>query len=306
MHRRVRHGAIAAGVAATAAIALTASTALAQNPPDDETEADAFALVLNDQQGHVFVLNVASSEAGGNEATTHNGNLVVIGQGADAGADLDSEALDEILHVSDGHSVLWVIPGTPAVVPVTGGDASNSIDSIVNDATGMAVIVSGSATVNQTTGVTLDQAFDGNDGADALADTVGATTDDASANAHALVINHQRAAVGVVNIGQAAAGGNTASTSNGNAVIIGQHANASAEAEIIGNADDDDPAGTSSGAVTGGSATNSVGSVSNTATGTSSITSGDATTSNSTTVSVSQSNTGNGGSVSTSTATGSP
>ena len=102
------------------------------------------------------------------------------------------------------------------------------------------------------------------------------------------------------NNGHASSGGNRATTANGNAVVIGQ--GASADTECVGQRQRSNGGG-GGGTVTGGTASNEVGSVTNTAQGQASISTGDATVSNNTSVNVTQSNSG-GGATASSTAEG--
>jgi hypothetical protein len=316
MHRWVRGITVGAGGVAVIAASFGAglSPAGAQTDDDPDADADADAVVWNDQFATVEVTNDGQSSTGDNEATSLSGNLVIIGQGADASADLLSESRDEILEwffsegFADWSGVGWlvdsgfsVIPGTPVVLPVLGGSATNLIESINQSATGIATIVSGSAAVDNTTGVDLSQDFSGNEGATATADaTSGSGAAESEANAE--VGNSQGAGVFVDNNGTASSGGNRATTVNGNAAIIGQGASAGAGAEVNGNAGSESGGG--GGSVTGGTASNTVGSVTNTASGEAAIETGDASVSNSTNVSVTQSNSGNGGATATATATG--
>lgn len=306
MHRWVRGTAVGVGGAAVVVASFGAGLSPAGAQRDDDPEADADAAVWNDQYATVDIQNSGESSTGDNEATSVNGNLVVIGQGASADAELLTESRDEIVawFYSEGFAD-WsgfgglidagfeVIPGSPVVLPVLGGSATNLIESINNTADGIADIVTGSAGVANTTGVTVAQTFSGNEGA--TADATGG-----AAEAEATVGNNQGADVSVSNDGYASSGGNRATTANGNAVIIGQGASAGAGASVNGNASN----GGGGGSVTGGTASNTVGSVTNTAQGQANITTGGATVSNNTTVSVTQSNTGNGGATATATATG--
>jgi hypothetical protein len=313
MHRWVRRITVGVGGAALVAASFGAGMSPAGAQTDDDADADADAAVWNDQFATVDVTNDGHASTGDNVATSLSGNLVIIGQGANAGAALSSESRDEILEwffsegFADWSGVEWlvdtgfsVIPGTPVVLPVLGGTAENLIDSINNTAEGIATIVSGGAAVDNMTGVALAQIFSGNDGATATADATSGSGG-AESDADATVGNTQTAGVTVDNNGTASSGGNRATTANGNAVIIGQGANAGASADVNGNAGSNGGGG---GSVTGGTASNSVGSVTNTASGQASIETGDASVSNSTNVNVTQSNTGNGGASATATATG--
>jgi hypothetical protein len=277
---------------------------------DPNADSDADALVWNDQFATVEVVNNGTASSGDNEATSRNGNLVVIGQGARADAFSLAIARPEIMawFTSEGFAN-WsgaggfidtgfqIIPGSPVVVPVLGGTAENLVGTINNTANGIAQILSGSAAVGNGTGVSLGQTFANNGGATATSDAT--ANSDAESDASAEVGNSQTAVVGVSNDGTASSGGNTASTSNGNAVLIGQGASAGAGSVTVGNAGES----SGGGSVTGGTASNTVNSVTNTAQGQASIQTGSASVTNSTNVSVTQSNTGNGGATSTSTAT---
>jgi hypothetical protein len=307
MHRWVRGITVGAGGAAL--LVATFGAGLSPAGADDDPEADADAAVWNDQYATVDIETGGEASSGDNTASSFNGNVVLIGQGARADAELLSESRDEILawFTAEGFAD-WmgaggfidtgfnVIPGSPVVLPVLGGSATNLIESINNTAAGIAEITAGAAGVSNTTGVTLGQDFSGNGGADATAD---ATSGDANATANASVNNSQRASVGVSSGGSASSGGNRATTANGNAVVIGQGASANASGSFDGNSD-----GSGSGDVSGGTASNTVGSVTNTAQGQASISTGAATVSNNTTVNVTQSNTGNGGATSSATAEG--
>jgi hypothetical protein len=313
MHRWARAITVGVGGVALTAAAIGAgiSPAGAEEDEGDPTaDSSADAVVWNDQFATVEVVNDGTSSTGGNETSSNNGNLVVIGQGARADAFSLSVARPEIMawFTSEGFAN-WlgvggsidagfqIVPGSPVVVPVLGGTAENLIGTINNTATGLATIFSGSAAVGNSTGVSLGQAFSGNGGA--MATSGAAANSDATSAATAEVGNTQTAAVGVSNNGHASTGGNSASTNSGNAVLIGQGASAGAAGVTVGNAGDS----TSDGSVTGGTASNTVNSVSNTAQGASSIQTGNAAVANSTNVSVSQSNTGNGGATATSSAT---
>ena len=309
MHRWVRGITVGVGGAAVVVASFGAGLSPVGAQSDDDPEADADAAVWNDQYATVDITNGGESSSGDNVAASLNGNLVVIGQGASADAELLTESRDEILawFYSEGFAD-WsgvgglidtgfeVIPGSPVVVPVLGGSATNLIQSINNTAAGIAGIVSGAAGVANTTGVGVSQAFSGNDGATADATATGSGAD---SDANATVGNNQGADVSVSNGGYASSGGNRATTANGNAVVIGQGASAGAGASVNGNSN-----GGGGGTVTGGTASNTVGSVTNTAQGQATISTGAATVSNSTNVNVTQSNSGNGGATANATATG--
>jgi|SoiMethySBSTD1v2_1073268.scaffolds.fasta_scaffold01547_15 hypothetical protein len=312
MHRWARAITAGAGGAALVVASFGAGLSPAGAQPHDDADADADAAVWNDQFATVDIETGGEASTGDNVATSLNGNLVLIHQGATADADLLAESRDEILgwFYSEGFAD-WsgaeglvdtgfsVIPGSPVVLPVVGGSATNLIETINQTAAGIAEITSGAASVSNTTGVDVSQDFSGNEGATATADATGGEGD-ADADADATVGNTQTAHVGVSSGGSASSGGNRATTANGNAVVIGQGASADAGASINGNASD----GGGGGSVTGGTASNTVGSVTNSAQGQASVSTGAATVSNSTNVSVTQSNTGNGGATSTATATG--
>lgn len=314
MHRWVRGITVGVGGVALVAATIGAGMSPAGAQRDDDAHADADALVWNDQFATVEVENDGSSSTGDNTSTALSGNLVIIGQGASADAFAWSQSRDELLawFYSEGFANWFghgglidtgfqVIPGSPVVLPVLAGTAENLIQSITNTASGMAAISSGDAAVQNGTGVTLAQTFQGNGGATATADASSAGGD-ADSDASAEVANTQTAHVGVSNDGYASSGGNRATTANGNAVVIGQGASAGAAGVTNGNAGSGSGSGSGGGSVTGGTASNTVGSVSNTATGQATIQTGDATVSNSTNVSVTQSNSGNGGATADSTA----
>lgn len=301
MHRWVRRITVGAGGAALVAASFGAGLSPAGADPRHDDDADA--AVWNDQFATVDIDNDGEATTGGNQATALSGNVVIIGQGASADAELLAASRDEILawFYSEGFAD-WsgvgglvdtgfsVIPGAPAVLPVLGGSATNLVESINNSAIGIAGIVSGDAAVTNSTGVGLTQAFSGNEGA---------TADATGGDADATVGNDQTAHVDVSNDGYASSGGNQATTASGNAVVIGQGASAGAGASVDGNASNG-----GGGSVTGGSASNTVGSVTNSAQGQATIQTGDATVSNSSNVNVSQSNTGNGGATATATGDG--
>jgi hypothetical protein len=315
MHRWVRAITVGAGGAALVAASFGAGMSPAGAQPDDDrgAEAEADAVVWNDQFATVDVSNDGTASTGGNEATSINGNLVIIGQGADASAFLLSKSRDEFVRwfLSEGFAD-WsgfdgsidtgfsVIPGTPVVLPVLGGTATNLVETINQTAVGIATIVSGGASVFNGAGVFVNQAFEDNGGATATADATGGSGA-ASSDADAEVRNSQGASVGISNNGSASSGGNKATTVNGNAAIIGQGASAGAGAAVSGNAGD---SGGGGGSVEGGTASNTVGSVNNGASGQAGIQTGNASVSNTANVNVSQSNSGNGGATATGTATG--
>lgn len=306
MHRWVRG--ITVGVGGVALVAATFGAGMSPAGADDpSSDANADAVVWNDQFATVDVNNEGTSSTGGNTAESTNDNMVVIGQAATADASGLFESRDEIIGwfysegFADWSGVDWlvdtgfqVIPGSPVVLPVLGGSATNLVGTINNTAQGIATIVTGNATVSNSAGVTLGQTFAGNDGATANADSTGG-----NANAYAEVGNSQGADVNVSNSGSSSSGGNSASTSNSNAVVIGQGASAGAEAATNGNASN----GGGGGSVEGGTASNTANSVTNTASGQSSIQTGNATTNNSANVNVTQSNTGNGGATANATST---
>jgi hypothetical protein len=258
--------------------------------------------VWNEQYATVDLVNVALSNTGFNHASAEGSNEVGIGQEASADAFLETTSRDEIIPwvMSEGFAE-WngfdgpfqVIPGTPLLVPVLGGTATNLVGDITNAADGIAEITTGAATsANSTTGA-ITQAF--SSPADATA-TAGGSVATASAESR----NLQDVSVGVTNVAVSNSGFNSAHTSGSNSVGIGQSASANAGASVNGNAGDDP----GSGEVTGGSASNTVNSVSNTANGQASVTTGNATSSNANNITVNQSNTGSGA-TSTATAGGS-
>jgi hypothetical protein len=306
MHRWVRG--ITVGVGGAALVVAAFGAGLSPAGAQDDPESDADAAVWNDQYATVDITNEGAASSGDNTASSFNGNVVLIGQGADADTEFLSESRDEILawftaegfadwmgaggFVDTGFSV---IPGSPVVLPVLGGSATNLITSINNTAAGIAEITAGAAGVSNGTSATLAQTFSGG-GADATSNATGGGAD---SHADASVNNSQSANVGVSNGGYASSGGNRATTANGNAVVIGQGASADTSAAVNGNSNGSGGGGT----VTGGTASNEVGSVTNTAQGQASISTGDATVSNSTSVNVTQSNSG-GGATASSTAEG--
>ena len=229
MHRWVRG--ITVGVGGAALVVAAFGAGLSPAGAQDDPESDADAAVWNDQYATVDITNDGEASSGDNTASSYNGNVVLIGQGADADTEFLSESHDEILawftaegfadwmgvegSIDTGFSV---IPGSPVVLPVLGGSATNLITSINNTAAGIAEITAGAAGVSNGTSATLAQTFSGG-GADATSDATGGGAD---SHANASVNNTQGANVGVSNNGHASSGGNRATTANGNAVVIGQ------------------------------------------------------------------------------------
>lgn len=119
---------------------------------DGDADSDASAEVANTQSAHVGVSNDGYASSGGNRATTANGNAVVIGQGASAGA----------AGVTNGNADSGSSGGS-----VTGGTASNTVGSVSNTATGESTIQTGDATVSNSTNVSVTQSNTGNGGATA-------------------------------------------------------------------------------------------------------------------------------------------
>ena len=279
MHRWVRG--ITVGVGGAALVVAAFGAGLSPAGAQDDPESDADAAVWNDQYATVDITNDGEASSGDNVASSFNGNVVLIGQGADADTELLSSPATRsspgsrprasptgwasVARSTPGSSV---IPGSPVVLPVLGGSATNLITSINNTAAGIAEHHRGAAGVSNSTSATLVQTFSGGGGATPRpAPPVAAPTATPTPASN----NSQGANVGVSNDGHASSGGNRATTANGNAVVIGQGASADAGASVNGNSN----GGGGGGTVTGGTASNEVGSVTNTAQGQASISTGD-------------------------------